>query len=341
MADVLLTVLMPVYNAERFLREAIDSILAQSLQHFEFLIIDDGSTDSRVEIIRSYTDSRIRFIQNEKNLGISATLNKGIELSKTELIARMEADDISYPNRLEKQYEYFLTHPDCALLSTWAREISETGETIKTEKFGSTYYYYILNFDCWIYHPTVMYKKSKVLEVGGYSVPYCEDFDLWWKLSRKFEMDNLAEALLDYRSTKESLSRVSKRAEYDQAHRDLILRNIHYYTGNKFRLTYDELECLRSNFEPMLQKGKVKSAIRFLKKFDYVNSCVLEKEKNHIDLENITEAMKFKRQYLVINLTRKLSNLKRLQFYLGIGNYQNVFSGLYNALLGKPKKNSA
>src|SRR5690242_1454586 len=116
MADVLLTVLMPVYNAERFLREAIDSILAQSLQQFEFLIIDDGSTDSSVDIIRSYTDSRIRFIQNERNLGISATLNKGIELSKTELIARMDADDISYPTRLEKQYQYFLTHPDCALL---------------------------------------------------------------------------------------------------------------------------------------------------------------------------------------------------------------------------------
>jgi len=106
MAKPLVTVLMPVYNAERFLSEAMDSILNQTLINFEFLIIDDGSHDSSLKIIRSYDDPRIRLVQNEKNLGISATLNKGINLASADLIARMDADDISYPERLQKQYDY-------------------------------------------------------------------------------------------------------------------------------------------------------------------------------------------------------------------------------------------
>src|SRR5215212_7675082 len=98
-----LSVLMPVYNAEKFLREAIDSILSQSFTDFEFIIINDGSTDSSCDIIRSYEDKRIVFVENEKNLGITATLNKGIKLAACELIARMDSDDISYPERLQKQ----------------------------------------------------------------------------------------------------------------------------------------------------------------------------------------------------------------------------------------------
>ncbi len=98
-----LTVLMPVYNAEKFLGEAIESILNQTFTDFEFLIIDDGSTDSTIKIIESYTDSRIRLFKNQENLGISATLNKGIEMASTELIARMDADDISYSSRIQKQ----------------------------------------------------------------------------------------------------------------------------------------------------------------------------------------------------------------------------------------------
>src|SRR6476469_4762791 len=180
----LITVLMPVYNAERFLREAIDSILQQTLSYFEFLIIDDGSTDNSVAIIKSYGDARISFIQNEKNLGISATLNRGLELASCELIARMDADDISYPERLQKQYDFFETNKDVALLSTWAREVSETGELVYTARWRPPFFYYNLTFECWIYHPTVMYRRSAVLDVGAYSPPYSEDYALWWYLSR-------------------------------------------------------------------------------------------------------------------------------------------------------------
>ena len=117
MAKPSITVLMPVYNAERFLAEAIESVLQQTFTQFEFLIIDDGSTDSSPEIVRSYSDPRIRFLQNEQNLGITATLNKGIELAQADLIARMDADDICYPDRLQKQMEFVAAHPDGALFT--------------------------------------------------------------------------------------------------------------------------------------------------------------------------------------------------------------------------------
>src|SRR3990170_6879460 len=116
-----LTVLMPVYNAGNYLHEAIESILSQTFRDFEFLIIDDASTDSSVDIIESFQDPRIRLVKNDINMGITATLNKGIELSTTELIARMDADDISYVDRLQKQYEYFKKDKSCTLLSTSAR----------------------------------------------------------------------------------------------------------------------------------------------------------------------------------------------------------------------------
>ena len=141
-----ITVLMPVYNAERFLSEAIDSILHQTLTNFEFLIIDDGSTDNSLKIINSYRDQRIILVRNGTNLGITASLNKGIELAKGHLIARMDADDISYPDRLQKQYDYLNQHPDCAMVSTLARVITEDKQTVYIDKTNSNYYYYNLTF---------------------------------------------------------------------------------------------------------------------------------------------------------------------------------------------------
>ena len=136
-----LTVLMPVYNTEKYLKEAVDSILQQSFPDFEFLIIDDSSTDSSAEIIAAYRDPRIRVLKNEKNMGMSATLNKGIEMCRTELIARMDADDISYPERLEKQFRFFESNPECALLYTWAQEITTQKVPVGVEEYVPEYFY--------------------------------------------------------------------------------------------------------------------------------------------------------------------------------------------------------
>lgn len=284
MSKAEVTVLMPVYNAAKFLAEAIDSILSQTFTNFEFLIIDDGSTDDSVEIINSYEDRRIRLVQNERNLGISATLNKGIEISSTELIARMDADDISYPERLEKQYNFFKEHPEYALVSSWAREVTIDKEPIHTEKFRNEYYPYFLNFECWIYHPTVMYKRSAVIDVGKYSIPHCEDYDLWCKLLRKYKIYNISEVLLDYRASDTSLCRVSKKNEYEAAHQEIVKTNIKSYTGKSLDLSDNEIECLRFNCQPMLEERKLLSIFRFFKKLLRINAAIFrnnnEKENN-------------------------------------------------------------
>lgn len=315
---------MPVYNAEKFLREAIDSILQQSFAHFEFLILDDGSTDTSVAIIQSYNDPRIRFIQNEKNLGISATLNRGIEVASCELIARMDADDISYPTRLQKQYDFFEANKDVALLSTWVREITETGEVVRVQKWRTPFYYYNLTFECWIYHPTVMYRRSAVLDVGAYSTPYSEDFDLWWHLSRKYKMDTLPVVLVDYRLTAVSLYRATKKTEYEEAQYNQILRNLHYFTGPTFSISHAEVECYRHNVAPILAEKSIAALVKAIHKLDAINQYILHKENVNCDAAAITEAAAEKRRFIINQLTAALPKSLKFMFLARLGQWRKM-----------------
>lgn len=317
MKKPLLTVLMPVYNSEKYLSTAIESILNQRFSDFEFLIIDDGSSDTSAAIVRSYKDTRIRFIQNESNLGISETLNKGIQLASTELMARMDSDDISYPERLQKQYDYFQIHKDCALLSTSAQIITKDGRPIRVDEYYSSYYYYNLNFICWIYHPTVMYKRSCVIDSGLYKEKFSEDFDLWWQMSRKYEIEHLEEVLLDYRLTDESLSIVSKKEEYEKAQHQQVLRNIHYYTGESFTLTFEEIECYRFNFDPIVNNG-VKTIMRALYNLKYITDCIIQMPNVNLDIPAVKDAYFYKREYTIQALLNQLSFIKKARLKLAL-----------------------
>jgi len=321
--EPVVTVLMPVYNAEKYIKEAIDSILQQTFSNFVFLIIDDGSTDSGPQIIQSYNDARIRFVQNGKNLGISATLNKGIDMCDTELIARMDADDISYPGRLQKQCDYLRAHPECALLSTAAQMVTPDKEPVLTDKFRAAFYFYNLNFECWIYHPTVMYRRSAVIDVGKYSAPYSEDYELWWQISRKYKIHHLEEILLDYRLTDESLCRVTKKTEYEKAQFSQVVRNIQYHTGSGFSLTYSEVECLRHNFEPILKENSVNAIANCLKKLDHINQCILQKENVNFDMTAIYEAAYYKKGYIISFFLRNLAQPKAAWLLMHTGYLQN------------------
>jgi glycosyltransferase involved in cell wall biosynthesis len=323
----LLSVLMPVYNAEKYLAEAINSILQQTLHDFELLIIDDASVDSSLQIINSYNDPRIRLIRNEHNLGISATLNKGIVMCSTELIARMDADDISYPTRLQKQYEFFLNNPDCTLLATWAREITFDRQSFATEVMNSDYHYYALTFQCCIYHPTVMYNRNAVMSVGMYNTPYSEDFELWWQLTRRFKVASLHEVLLDYRLSEKSLCRVTKKAEYETVQFTQVVRNIHYYTGYNYKLNYNEVECFRYNCEPLLKEDSVSAIVTCLDKLTYITNQILAKENINLVKQDILQAAAIKIEsifyYFSIHfpfkkfafLLLRTGNLKRLASY--------------------------
>ena len=119
----LVTVLMPVYNGEKYLKEAIESILNQTFKDFEFLIINDGSTDNSVKIIQSFNDLRIRLIHNESNIGLIKTLNKGLKLSNGKYIARMDCDDVSLPKRLSVQINFMEKHPEIGVCGSWVKII--------------------------------------------------------------------------------------------------------------------------------------------------------------------------------------------------------------------------
>jgi hypothetical protein len=210
---VTISVLLPVWNCPHYVGQAIESILKQSCSSFEFIIIDDGSTDNTPEVLRKYQDPRIRFVQHA-NRGLAATLNEGIELARGKYIARQDQDDVSLPERLAKQFAYMESHPECGLLGSWA-QIME-GDRL-TERYHrhpaclSELRYHLL-FNNPFVHSSVMLRKRAVDAVGGYSTDPerqpPEDYELWSRMSRQVGVANLPEVLLYYREVLGSMSRV-------------------------------------------------------------------------------------------------------------------------------------
>ena len=197
-----ISVLMPAYNAEKYIKEAIDSILNQTFTDFEFIIIDDCSTDSTAEIIKSYSDERIKYYKNEQNLGVARTLNRGLDLATGEYIARMDSDDISLPKRFEEQIKFMDKHKDIAVLGTGIeifgslrgkRIFSRTSKELKVD----------LLFGCCLAHPSVMLRakyfgKNKLHYNPEFSK--MEDFDLWERISKDYKMATIPDVLVKYRS---------------------------------------------------------------------------------------------------------------------------------------------
>lgn len=340
MKQPLLTVLMPVYNAEMYVAEAIDSILNQTLSSFDFIIIDDGSVDDSTSIIQSYTDPRIKFYQNEVNIGISATLNKGIQLATTELIARMDADDISYPERLQKQYDYMVANPDCALLSCQARVITEDKKLIRIDNFKSAYYYYNLTFECWIYHPTVLYKRSAVLNVCAYTQRYSEDYALFWELSRNYKIHNLDQVLLDYRTTGQSLHNVVHKRDYDEAQNEQVLNSIRYYTGPDFQLKASHLACLRNDFLPLLNENSVQGVIDCLRQLNVINQKIFTTDNPNHDPVALRQAAFHKQRFILDYYVNHFSRANRIELILRMGLLTYLYS-MTIAFLKKQVKNIA
>ena len=206
----LISVLMPVYNGEAYLREAIDSILGQTFTDFEFLIINDGSTDGTKDIILSYTDPRIRYIENEQNLKLIATLNKGIDLCQGKYIARMDADDVSVPERLQKQVEYMEANVTVGILGTgftsYGSSSKETCFYPSSHDEIATMLVYQTTFS----HPTVMIRTSVLRQHNVRFDPeflHAEDFELWIRLIGVTKGANLQESLLNYRMHDTNISK--------------------------------------------------------------------------------------------------------------------------------------
>ena len=209
------SVIMPVYNGAAHLREAIDSILAQTMRDFELIVVDDASRDGSRDIVRAVSDARVRLVEQERNRGVAAALNRGIADACGRYLARMDADDASRPGRLERQVAFLEANPGCGIVGTWTEIWSGDRPTDRahrhptdslTLKFESL-------FDTQFVHSSVMLRKEVIDRCGSYPEtgfsPYPEDFALWSKIARHFGMANLPEQLLVYREVPGSESRSS------------------------------------------------------------------------------------------------------------------------------------
>lgn len=205
-----ITVLMPAYNAGSYIREAIVSVLGQSFTDFELLIVNDGSTDQTVDVIRQFNDPRVVVI-SQSNLGVAAALNNGLRHARAELIARFDADDVCYTNRLQLQYDFMQRHPEYQVVGSAADYMDVSGNYLFTQDPAgfSNKQLQQLNYSvCPFIHSTVLYKKQVVLDIGGYNeLAYTfEDHFLWLDILKEQKACNLPEALIKVRLNPESVT---------------------------------------------------------------------------------------------------------------------------------------
>jgi glycosyltransferase involved in cell wall biosynthesis len=195
---------MPVYNNEEYVHEAIESILTQTFTDFEFLIINDGSTDASRTVIASYHDPRIRLIDNPINMGLIKSLNRGLSLARGEYVARIDGDDTSYPERLEKQVRFLDAHTEVAMVGTQRWTTNQHGKRLFIQRKPTTWISirWELMFDNPFAHSSVMFQRVVVWEkLGGYDERslHVEDFELWSRIARGYELCNLSEIMGNYR----------------------------------------------------------------------------------------------------------------------------------------------
>lgn len=201
--STLVTVIIPAYNVERYIGACLQSILDQTHTHQEILVVNDAATDSTLNVVQQFNDSRIRVIQNETNLGLAASVNKAIQQAKGVYIARMDADDVAHPQRLQKQVDYLNQHPNVSIVgsamqsigySTYVHQFPQTHEACKAQ----------LLFNVCFGHPTVLIRKSLFEKPENLYREelrqYSEEYELWCRLVDHVRFANVPEVLLDYRT---------------------------------------------------------------------------------------------------------------------------------------------
>jgi len=205
-----ISIILPVCNGERFLRFAVNSVLAQNFQHFELILINDGSTDQTATIIKQYNDRRIRAYHHQKRQGLVPTLNEGIKRSNGTLIARIDADDVWHPEKLTKQLSFLRTHPAVGLCGSSYVQIDECGNVLAEIDLPTDpedIFYTLLYRNC-IVHSSVVFRKEIFDRVGPYDLRWrhIEDYDLWLKFAKESQIAILSDHLVSYRMHADAIS---------------------------------------------------------------------------------------------------------------------------------------
>ncbi|HRJ54150.1 MAG TPA: glycosyltransferase family A protein [Candidatus Thiothrix moscowensis] len=236
----LISVILPVYNGEVWLKDAIQCVLDQTFQDFELIIINDGSTDKSWDTICSFTDIRIK-AYHQNNIGLAATLNRGINLSQGSFIARQDQDDWMHPERLAKQISFLNKHSDYAGVGTWA-EIRQDNNPTKRYHHHPTEnktLQLILLFDNPFVHSSMLLRRAPLIQLGGYCIDPArqppEDYELWSRLAKQYNIANLDSVLTAYREVAGSMSRTSNNPFQEKVIR-ISAENIHYLLSEQYTL---------------------------------------------------------------------------------------------------------
>ncbi len=305
---------MSVYNAEKFLPQAIDSILNQSFKDFEFIIVEDCSTDNSLAILNSYAekDSRIKIIQKQENKrmkGFIENLNIGISEAKGKYIARMDADDIAHPLRFEKQYQYLESNPDIFMVGSAVNFIDEDNKFIK--KLEALEYHRDIQKQMpktvAMYHPVIMFRNKSNIKYRN--LYYCEDYDLYLRLineNKKFY--NFPESLLDYRILNSSISRKDGnflRTLFVEKAKSFYKESLQKGTDSYHNFIPEDLLSILDNTKKH-SKDDLKFALRVSAKFKYKNEFNKLLKIYH---QNYTKDIETKILQTIINLPNIVSKI--------------------------------
>ncbi|PMO63057.1 hypothetical protein BCT04_16135 [Vibrio breoganii] len=272
------SVILPVYNAENYIEESVDSILKQTYSNIELIIIDDGSTDRSLELINTFATSDPRvIIISRANKGLVYSLNEAINKCKGDYIARMDADDISHPTRIEEQVKYLEQNYDVSVVGCWARVFGDSG-TIGYIRHENNHEKLLnkLVFSVCFCHPTVMFRKEVFRSRTEFYNPdklACEDYDLWVYLSRHFRFGNIEKVLLEYRYNE---SGITRNADNDRKYesRKMSLTEISQNFMNGIELTNNERDLhfiLSSNERIDAYQPNILESSKYLLKLFFVN----------------------------------------------------------------------
>lgn len=331
------SILVAAYNASRFLAGTLDDLLAQTFSDFELVVVEDGSTDGTLSLLQSYAarDPRIVVVQNDQNMGLPRSLNRGLERCRAPLVARADADDRYPPDRLERQVQFMEAHPDVGILSGAIERIDENGSFLFRRQFPTEDGQIRLRelFVNSLPHPAVMYRKHLVDLAGGYDPAYftAEDSDLWSRLRRMTRAANLDALLVYYR--RHGAASMSNRGPREEAlslgvrQRELS----HYleravsmdearamntlFCGYHRLATLEELAMARSGIREVLRQAKKRenpAAVRYFQ--DEISTALLKQADLHGDLPSLrldltVEALRLAPRTALAKLKDKLKRL--------------------------------
>ncbi len=316
----MISVLMPVYNGERYLAEAIDSILAQTFNDFEFIIVDDGSTDGSAQIIRDYAqrDERIGFFQLASNQGISSALNRGIREARGEYIALMGHDDVCLPERLQTQFDYMKSHPHIGVLGGSLQLVDQQLTPLQVWNYPQQHAliaYRLLCRGSGFGDPATMMRRKLLIEVGGYQARpgSAEDLDLWVRLASRTRFANLPDVLMLYRRHERAISiekgaalreeaLAIKRAALRQLWHDMPEATLHRLSPLGAKFSWKESLAVKRDLKRLIEKM---IASNWIEPAD--RQMLLEEISRHVQVESPYLYRKL-RQWFRYRIRRHLSS---------------------------------